>query len=117
MVCSAARLAGLEVLRLIPEPSAAALTYTVQRRDLDLGAPRARLVVIYDLGGGTFDVTVASVLGCRVEVRGIGGDSHLGGQDFNQRLLQHVAQVSAGRNIGSPDYIEHIGLASNKINN
>ena len=86
---AAGELAGLRVLRMIPEPSAAALAYGVERR-----TQRSRRVLVYDLGGGTFDVTLADVQGSTVEVRGIGGNSHLGGRDFDQRVLEHVLQVS-----------------------
>ncbi len=75
---------------MIPEPSAAALAYGVERR-----TEKSKKVLIYDLGGGTFDVTLAEVKGCQIKVKGIGGNSHLGGRDFDQRVLEYVLQVSA----------------------
>lgn len=75
----AAKLAGIEVLRLINEPTAAAIAY-----GLDHNAER--LCLVYDLGGGTFDVSLLKVEKGVLEVLGIGGIAHLGGDDFDQRL-------------------------------
>ncbi|XP_034253822.1 heat shock 70 kDa protein-like isoform X2 [Thrips palmi] len=89
----AGRLAGLEVLRLLPEPSAAALAYGHERADLrqDPGQG-SRTVLVYDLGGGTFDVTIAAIEGTEVTVRVVDGDDHLGGHDFDVCLMKWVAQ-------------------------
>ena len=81
----AARLAGLNVLRLLNEPTAAALAY-----GLDEGAEG--LYVIYDLGGGTFDVSVLRLTKAVFEVLATGGDSALGGDDFDHRLYDWVLQ-------------------------
>ncbi|XP_034253832.1 heat shock 70 kDa protein II-like isoform X2 [Thrips palmi] len=83
----AGALAGLTVHRTVPEPSAAALAYAMQQM-----SNTTRRVLVYDLGGGTFDVTVANVRGCLVTVRAVGGDSHLGGQDFDNRIFDHIAK-------------------------
>ncbi|KRZ52188.1 Heat shock 70 kDa protein 13 [Trichinella nativa] len=83
----AARLAGIEVLRLISEPTAAALAYGLHKKE------NTRHVVIFDLGGGTLDVSVLIVLGGMFITRAIAGHNHLGGQDFNHKLLQHLMQV------------------------
>jgi len=72
--------AGLNVLRLMPEPTAAALAY-----GLDKG--KDQTIMVYDLGGGTFDVSVLSVNGNRFDVKAVGGDSRLGGDDFDEILM------------------------------
>ena len=79
----AGELAGLEVVRIINEPTAAVLTYDPHPVD------RERLLV-YDLGGGTFDVSIASIERGVVEILASHGDTHLGGDDFDQLLLDHV---------------------------
>ena len=84
----AARLAGLNVLRLLNEPTAAALAY-----GLDEGAEG--LYVIYDLGGGTFDVSVLRLTKGVFEVLATGGDSALGGDDFDHRIVDWVKEEAA----------------------
>ncbi len=79
----AGELAGLEVVRIINEPTAAVLTY-------DPHPPEMERLLVYDLGGGTFDVSIAQVEGGVVEILASHGDTHLGGDDFDQRLLDHV---------------------------
>ncbi len=79
----AGELAGLEVVRIINEPTAAVLTYDPHPSE------RERLLV-YDLGGGTFDVSIAQVEGGVVEILASHGDTQLGGDDFDQLLLDHV---------------------------
>jgi molecular chaperone DnaK len=81
-------LAGLEVVRIINEPTAAALTYDPDTENLE------RLLV-YDLGGGTFDVSIVQVERGVVEVLASHGDTHLGGDDFDQLLLDHVCDEFA----------------------
>jgi molecular chaperone DnaK len=83
----AASIAGLEVLRLVNEPTAAALAYGLAR-DFTGRA------LVFDLGGGTFDVSVLDVQGGVFEVKATGGDAQLGGEDFDQRIVQWLlAQV------------------------
>ena len=72
--------AGINVLRLIPEPTAAAVAY-------GLNKGRDQTILVYDLGGGTFDVSVLRVRGNNFDVVGIGGDHDLGGEDFDRRLI------------------------------
>src|SRR3954451_11582727 len=79
----AGELAGLEVVRIINEPTAAVLTY-------DPHPPEMQRLLVYDLGGGTFDVSIAQVEQGVVEILASHGDTHLGGDDFDQRLLDHV---------------------------
>merc|ERR1711933_630222 len=79
----AGKIAGLEVLRIINEPTAAALAYGVDKKE--------GLVAVYDLGGGTFDVSILEISGGVFEVKATNGDTHLGGEDFDNTLLQHLA--------------------------
>lgn len=83
----AGRIAGLNVLRIINEPTAAAIAY-----GLDNKSSKEKNVLIFDLGGGTFDVTVLSVEDGVFEVKATGGDSHLGGEDLDNRLVTHFIQ-------------------------
>ncbi|AXI76513.1 molecular chaperone DnaK [Peterkaempfera bronchialis] len=80
----AGRIAGLEVLRIINEPTAAALAYGLEKKGHET-------VLVFDLGGGTFDVSILDVGDGVVEVRSTAGDSHLGGDDFDRRLVDHLA--------------------------
>jgi molecular chaperone DnaK len=80
----AGRIAGLEVLRIINEPTAAALAYGLDKKNHET-------VLVFDLGGGTFDVSVLDVGDGVVEVRATAGDSHLGGDDFDRRLVDYLA--------------------------
>ncbi|WP_203903048.1 molecular chaperone DnaK [Virgisporangium aliadipatigenens] len=81
----AGRIAGLEVLRIINEPTAAALAYGLDKRGHET-------VLVFDLGGGTFDVSLLDVGDGVVEVRATGGDTHLGGDDFDRRIVDHLAE-------------------------
>ena len=80
----AGRIAGLNVLRIINEPTAAALAY-----GLDNGG--AQKVMVYDLGGGTFDVSVIEIGDGVIEVLATAGDNHLGGDDFDERIVDYLA--------------------------
>ncbi|CAM5657660.1 molecular chaperone DnaK [Kitasatospora aureofaciens] len=80
----AGRIAGLEVLRIINEPTAAALAYGMDKKQHET-------VLVFDLGGGTFDVSILDVGDGVVEVRSTAGDSHLGGDDFDRRLVDYLA--------------------------
>src|SRR5215813_9854631 len=79
----AGELAGLEVVRILNEPTAASLTYDPRQRDL-------QRMLVYDLGGGTFDVSIGEVQDGVVEVLASHGDTQLGGDDFDDLLLKHV---------------------------
>ncbi len=79
----AGEIAGLKVRRIINEPTAAALAYGFDRK-------KDEKIVVYDLGGGTFDVSVLEVSADTVEVKATNGDTHLGGDDFDQRLINWV---------------------------
>ena len=80
---TAAERAGLEVLRLINEPTAAALAY-------GYGSTEQRLIAVFDFGGGTFDISVLEIGEDLYEVLSTGGDSYLGGDDFNQRIANYL---------------------------
>jgi molecular chaperone DnaK len=80
----AGRIAGLEVLRIINEPTAAALAYGMDKKGQET-------VLVFDLGGGTFDVSVLEVGDGVVEVRATNGDGHLGGDDFDKRIVDWLA--------------------------
>ncbi|XP_055374632.1 major heat shock 70 kDa protein Ba-like [Condylostylus longicornis] len=84
----AGAIAGLNVLRIINEPTAAALAY-----GLDKNLSGEKNVLIFDLGGGTFDVSILTIdEGSLFEVRATAGDTHLGGEDFDNRLVNHFAE-------------------------
>ncbi|XP_026678465.1 heat shock protein 70 B2 [Diaphorina citri] len=84
----AGAIAGLNVMRIVNEPTAAALAY-----GLDKNLKGERNVLIFDLGGGTFDVSILSIdEGALFEVRSTAGDTHLGGEDFDNRLVSHLAE-------------------------
>jgi molecular chaperone DnaK len=80
----AGRIAGLDVLRIINEPTAAALAYGLDKRGHET-------VLVFDLGGGTFDVSILDVGDGVVEVRATAGDTHLGGDDFDRRLVDYLS--------------------------
>lgn len=80
----AGRIAGLDVLRIINEPTAAALSYGLDKKGHET-------VLVFDLGGGTFDVSLLDVGDGVVEVRSTAGDTHLGGDDFDRRLVDYLA--------------------------
>lgn len=81
----AGEIAGLKVRRIINEPTAAALAYGLDKKNKD------HIVAVYDLGGGTFDVSVLSLGDGVFEVKSTNGDTHLGGDDFDQRLIDFLA--------------------------
>ncbi len=80
----AGKIAGLEVLRIINEPTAAALAYGLDKKQNET-------VLVFDLGGGTFDVSVLDIGDGVVEVRATAGDTHLGGDDFDRRVVDYLA--------------------------
>ena len=82
----AGRIAGLNVLRIINEPTSAALAY-----GLNNGVPQK--IMVYDLGGGTFDVSIIEIGEGVIEVLATSGDNHLGGDDFDQRVVDHLAEA------------------------
>jgi len=81
----AGTIAGLNVLRIINEPSAAAIAYGLDKK-------QESNIIVFDLGGGTFDVSVLSIDNGVFEVLATAGDTHLGGEDFDQRIMNHFAK-------------------------
>ncbi|MFC4530049.1 molecular chaperone DnaK [Sphaerisporangium dianthi] len=80
----AGKIAGLEVMRIINEPTAAALAYGLDKKG-------SETVMVFDLGGGTFDVSILDIGEGVIEVRSTSGDTHLGGDDFDRRVVDHLA--------------------------
>ena len=80
----AGKIAGLEVLRIINEPTAAALAYGLDKKE-------ARTIAVYDLGGGTFDITILEIDDGLFEVKSTNGDTFLGGEDFDMRIVSYLA--------------------------
>jgi len=86
MLKDAGVISGLNVLRIINEPTAAAIAY-----GLDKKTEGEKNVLIFDLGGGTFDVSLLTIEEGIFEVKATAGDTHLGGEDFDNRLVTHFA--------------------------
>ena len=80
----AGRIAGLDVKRIINEPTAAALAYGLDRKEREI-------IAVYDLGGGTFDISILEIQNGVFSVKATGGDTHLGGEDFDARILDKLA--------------------------
>jgi molecular chaperone DnaK len=85
----AGQIAGLEVLRIINEPTAAALAYGLDKADQD------QTILVYDLGGGTFDVSILEIGEGVFEVKSTSGNTSLGGDDFDQRVIDSWSRSSA----------------------
>jgi len=81
---AAGEIAGFKVRRILNEPTAAALAYGFNKK-------KNEQIVVYDFGGGTFDLSVLEVAEDTIEVKAVGGDTHLGGDDFDQRIIQWIA--------------------------
>eukprot|EP00808_Paulinella_micropora_P008553 g77244.t1 len=93
----AGAIAGLNVLRIINEPTAAALAYGL---DASKKSDEEKNVLIFDLGGGTFDVSLLTIDGGVFEVKATAGNNHLGGEDFDERMMEHFIQDFKKRNKG-----------------
>ena len=91
---AAGKIAGLEVKRIINEPTAAALAYGLDKKNKDMK------VAVYDLGGGTFDISILELGGGVFEVKSTNGDTHLGGDDFDQEIINWLAAEFAAENNG-----------------
>jgi molecular chaperone DnaK len=90
----AGRIAGLNVLRIINEPTAAALAYGIDKQKVG----KSERVAVYDLGGGTFDITILELNQGVFEVKATNGDTFLGGEDFDQRIIDWLARKFAEQN-------------------
>ncbi len=82
---AAGRIAGLEVMRILPEPTAAALAYGLEKK-------KGGKIAVFDLGGGTFDISILEVAEGVFEVKSINGDTHLGGDNFDERIVQWIIE-------------------------
>merc|ERR1739838_840592 len=91
----AGTIAGLNVQRIINEPTAAAIAYGLDKKDGE------KNILIFDLGGGTFDVSILTIEEGIFEVKATAGDTHLGGEDFDNRLVEHCCQDFKRKNRGS----------------
>ena len=93
----AGQIAGLNVLRVVNEPTAAALAYGLEKEN-------DRILAVYDLGGGTFDISILEIQNGVFEVKSTNGDTHLGGEDFDINIVRHIVQdfkKSSGINLSS----------------
>merc|ERR1712057_89380 len=79
----AGKISGLEVLRIINEPTAAALAFGMDKKD-------DQIIAVYDLGGGTFDISILEISGGVFEVKATNGDTSLGGEDFDNSIVKYI---------------------------
>merc|ERR1719411_859433 len=84
----AGTIAGLNVIRIINEPTAAAIAYSLNEK-----SEGEKNVLVFDLGGGTFDVSLLTIADGVFEVIATNGDTHLGGEDFDQRVIDHFIKI------------------------
>jgi heat shock protein 5 len=103
----AGAIAGLEVLRIINEPTAAAIAYGMDKKQGE------KNIIVFDLGGGTFDVSLLTIDNGVFEVVATAGDTHLGGEDFDQRLTEHFTKIFKKKNNGID--VKKDGRAFNKL--
>jgi molecular chaperone HscA len=104
----AGRLAGLEVLRLLNEPTAAALAYGLDKRSQGVFA-------VFDLGGGTFDVSILKLTDGLFEVLATGGDTHLGGDDFDRAVAERLLAQAGGALVETPSLLRGAVAAAQKV--
>ena len=97
----AGQIAGLNVLRIVNEPTAAALAYGLDKGQQD------QTILVFDLGGGTFDVSLLEIGEGVVEVKATSGDNHLGGDDWDQKIVDHLVATFKNNN--------NIDLSSDKV--
>ncbi|XP_074272595.1 heat shock cognate 70 kDa protein 2-like isoform X2 [Silene latifolia] len=113
----AATIAGLDVLRIINEPTAAAIAYGLDKK-VQSGDCLSKIVLVFDLGGGTFDVSLVSIGKDAFEVKAVSGDTHLGGRDFDNRLVDHFAaefQRKHNKDVtGNPKAMSRLRVACEK---
>ena len=102
-------IAGLEVMRIINEPTAAAIAYGLDKKSSSVGEAN---VLIFDLGGGTFDVSLLTIEEGIFEVKATAGDTHLGGEDFDNRLVNFFVQVCAAPRLTWADMAPCLGCCT-----
>merc|ERR1712122_93555 len=90
----AGTISGLVVMRIINEPTAAAIAYGMDKKEGE------KNIVVFDLGGGTFDVSLLTIDNGVFEVVATAGDTHLGGEDFDQRITEHFVKIFKKKNNG-----------------
>mmetsp|Transcript_44533 Transcript_44533/g.89956 ORF Transcript_44533/g.89956 Transcript_44533/m.89956 type:complete len:640 (-) Transcript_44533:477-2396(-) len=105
----AGKIAGLEVERVINEPTAAAIAYGLEKKG------KEETVLVFDLGGGTFDVTLLTIDNGVFEVKATAGDTHLGGEDFDQRLMDHLISVFDKKHPGLGDSVRKSNRALQRL--
>lgn len=104
----AGRIAGLDVLRIVNEPTAAALAYGLDRR-------KSGTIAVYDLGGGTFDCSILTLVDGVFKVLSTNGDTHLGGDDFDRALMEWAArEMRVDLNSRDPQLLQHLRDAAEK---
>ncbi|KAK2976849.1 hypothetical protein RJ640_009300 [Escallonia rubra] len=112
----AGAIAGLNVMRIINEPTAAAIAYGLNNRLATVGGKN---VLIFDLGGGTFDVSLLSIKEGIFKVKATAGDTHLGGQDFDNRMVDHFVQEFKRKHkkdiSGDPRALRRLRTASERV--
>ncbi|KAK2976853.1 hypothetical protein RJ640_009304 [Escallonia rubra] len=112
----AGAIAGLNVMRIINEPTAAAIAYGLSNREATVGGKN---VLIFYLGGGTFDVSLLSIEEGKFEVKATAGDTHLGGQDFDNRMVDHFVQEFKRKHkkdiSGDPRALRRLRTASERV--
>ncbi|SCW01777.1 LAFE_0E07030g1_1 [Lachancea fermentati] len=112
----AGTMAGLKVLRVVNEPTAAALSFGLNREDY------SGVIAVYDLGGGTFDISILDIEGGVFEVRATNGDTHLGGEDFDNVVVDHIIddfltknpEIPKAKFVGSREAMQRIREAAEK---
>ncbi|XP_057814533.1 heat shock 70 kDa protein 5 [Cryptomeria japonica] len=112
----AAHLAGINVLQLLNEPNAAAIAYGLDTKTYS--STTGKNILVFDVGGGTFDVSVITIRRGSFDVRAVGGDTHLGGEDFDTRLLNHFVGEFERKNKkrigGNPKALRRLRTACEK---
>ena len=104
----AGEIAGLEVMRIINEPTAAALAYGLDKK-------QAHTIAVYDLGGGTFDISILELGEGVTEVKSTNGDTHLGGDDFDQKIVDYLAdEFKKEHNIDLRKILRHCSAFVNR---
>lgn len=96
----AAAIAGLNVMRIINEPTAAAIAYGLDRK-VNISSGETKMVLVFDLGGGTFDVSLVEISGGSFIVKATAGDAHLGGADFDNRMVYQFEREFKRKNTRS----------------
>ncbi|CAF9904719.1 MAG: hypothetical protein GOMPHAMPRED_002925 [Gomphillus americanus] len=106
----AGTIAGLNILRVVNEPTAAAIAYGLDKKGEE------RQIVVYDLGGGTFDVSLLQIEDGVFEVLATAGDTHLGGEDFDQRVIDHLAkQYNKKHDVKIQDDLKTMGKLKREV--